>query len=184
MCEKQGLCHPCHNNHRSEFFFYFFYFIHFSTYSFKDLVQIRKLPLYQTRPSAIFPPTVHSIDTFPQSFLVEAVYLIFPPIKCSTFPLCHFNRCLVFTPGNEGAGIRQQDGIIYILSYLRSSISSFFSGKKRRGSRTARIPREARYTKESPSRSNTSHIRAQASKGRWSKNKGVIQPGRYAAGDI
>src|SRR5258707_9831833 len=51
-------------------------------------------------------------------------------------------------------------------NHLSSSKSSFRSGKKSRGSRTANKAKDARDRNASPSKKITSHRRAQASKGR------------------
>lgn len=51
-------------------------------------------------------------------------------------------------------------------TYFSNSKSSRRSGKNRRGSSTARIAKEARKRKESPSNSRISHNRAHASNGR------------------
>lgn len=69
-------------------------------------------------------------------------------------------------------------------TYLSNSCNSRLSGKKSRGSRTARMPRAARYRKASPSSNSTSQIRAHASKGRWFRKSGSSQSGRYAEGEI
>lgn len=68
-------------------------------------------------------------------------------------------------------------------AHRSSSSSSVLSGKNSRGSKTPKIARAARYKKASPSSMMTSHTRAHASKGRWSRNSGTSQSGRYAAGD-
>jgi hypothetical protein len=65
-----------------------------------------------------------------------------------------------------------------VFTHFNNSSSSWRSGKNNLGSKTANIPSAARYRNESPSNSITSHIRAQASNGRWSKNNGMSQSGR------
>lgn len=53
-----------------------------------------------------------------------------------------------------------------VRAHFNSSRSSFLSGKKSRGSSTARMPNDARNKNESPSSRRMSHRRAQASKGK------------------
>lgn len=71
-----------------------------------------------------------------------------------------------------------------LLSPFNTSMSSLRSGKKRRDSMDARTASAARKRNASPSKRNTSHIREQASRGRWSKNSGRSQSKRYSDGDI
>ena len=68
-------------------------------------------------------------------------------------------------------------------TYRSSSSSSCLSGKNNRGSSTAKMANDARNRNASPSRNSTSHSRAQASKGRWSRKRGISHSGRYDAGD-
>jgi hypothetical protein len=63
-------------------------------------------------------------------------------------------------------------------------MSSLRSGKKRRDSMEARMARAARKMKASPSRRKTSHIREQASRGRWFRKRGRSQSRRYSEGAI
>lgn len=80
--------------------------------------------------------------------------------------------------------VRKENSGLASKNYLSSSRSSFLSGKNSRDSRIAKIARDARYRNASPSKRITSHRRAQASKGRWSRKRGTIQSRRYSEGDI
>ena len=80
--------------------------------------------------------------------------------------------------------VRNENSELASKNYLSSSRSSFLSGKNSRDSRIAKIARDARYRNASPSKRITSHRRAQASKGRWSRKRGTIQSRRYSEGDI
>lgn len=139
---------------------------------------VRQLSLDEPRPSAILPPVIHALYPVPQRLLVYPINLVLTTIQRKRFPLRDLNRGFVLAPSQDGISFLSTRSKENASAYLRSSSSSFRSGKNNLGSSTARIPSAARYRKESPSRMITSHIRAHASNGRWSKNSDTTQSGR------
>lgn len=133
--------------------------------------------------SMCFPSTSHSwIQSGPITFL-RLRHRSHISRHSRDDPLGALPRELLCSPPYKNS-ISRRKSRLTSENYLNSSRSSCLSGKKSRDSRIANIASDARYRNASPSKRITSHRRAQASKGRWSRKRGTIQSRRYSEGDI
>lgn len=148
------------------------------------VLQVREFPQYQPCPRTVFPPLFHAVDFLPYSLLADTINVVFRPINWHMFTFRNLQRSLVFASVHEMINSGSTSREPKVRTYLSSSKSSVLSGKKSRGSSTARTASAARYKNESPSRSKTSHRCAHVLRSRWLRKRGISQSGRYAAGDI
>ena len=134
-------------------------------YSMQCHLQVWQFSMYQSRPRALLPPLFHAINPLPQGLFIHTVYLVFSSIHWSPFPLCYFQCRFVFSPDQQSRASESKQSYAK-KAYFSNSSNSRRSGKNRRGSSTAKMPRAARNRNESPSSTSTSQSRAQASNGR------------------
>ena len=97
----------------------------FSTCSFERWSTDQEVPVVSNVSKCYLSTAVHSIDTFPQSFLVEAVNLIFLVFDLPTLP---FNRCLIFIKRETRRNLSVRRD--YVDSFL-PEFHGFFFGKKK-----------------------------------------------------
>lgn len=149
-------------------------------------LQIRELSLYQSKPSAVPPPSFHSFNLFPHRFFINIKDFIFYRSAWVSFSFCDFNCCLVIAADRDKFRTLPSEWWYkeVLSTHLSRSKSSFLSGKNSRGSSTANTASAVRKRNESPSSSIISHSLAQASKDKWSRKRGTIHSGRYAEGEI